>query len=173
MNILAHIGRATLALLAEVGRVTLFLKDAILQGLTRGGRTLAAGISGPDVFEPAQAIGCYRAICERFGSGRGVSLDTLVRDCGVAPRTARDLLVLFERRGLAHRIEGSSGRYAPSRPPREVTQAEVLRVGFALADGGAEASVRDEISELREAQVARLGGARFDEARSERTVAPG
>mgnify|MGYP001017156883 CR=1 FL=1 len=34
MNILAHIGRATLALLAEVGRVTLFLKDALIQGLT-------------------------------------------------------------------------------------------------------------------------------------------
>ena len=134
---------------------------AILQGLTRGGRTLAAGVSGPDVFEPAQAIGCYRAICERFGSGRGISLDTLVRHCGVTPRTARDLLVLFEQRGLAHRIEGSSGRYAPSRPPRDVTQAEVLRAGFALADGGAEASVKDEISDLREAQIARLGDARF------------
>ncbi|MFO1133129.1 MAG: ABC transporter permease [Hyphomicrobiales bacterium] len=34
MNILAHIGRATLAMLAEIGRVTLFLKDALLQGLT-------------------------------------------------------------------------------------------------------------------------------------------
>ena len=34
MNIFAHIGRATLALLAEVGRVALFLKDALLQGLT-------------------------------------------------------------------------------------------------------------------------------------------
>ncbi len=34
MNILAHIGRASLALLQEVGRVALFLKDALLQGLT-------------------------------------------------------------------------------------------------------------------------------------------
>ncbi len=34
MNILAHIGRATLALFQEVGRVTLFLKDALVQGLT-------------------------------------------------------------------------------------------------------------------------------------------
>ena len=34
MNILAHIGRATLAMLAEIGRVSLFLKDALLQGLT-------------------------------------------------------------------------------------------------------------------------------------------
>ena len=146
---------------------------AILQGLTRGGRTLAAGVSGPDVFEPAQAIGCYRAICERFGSGRGVSLDTLVRHCGVTPRTARDLLVLFEQRGLAHRIEGSSGRFAPSRPPRDVSHAEVLRVGFALADGGAEASVRDEISELRDAQIARLGDARFDDHISKRAASPG
>ncbi len=34
MNILAHIGRATLSLLMEIGRVALFLKDGLLQGLT-------------------------------------------------------------------------------------------------------------------------------------------
>ncbi len=34
MNILAHIGRATLALLEEVGRATLFVKDGLIQGLT-------------------------------------------------------------------------------------------------------------------------------------------
>ncbi|MGH6854865.1 MAG: MlaE family ABC transporter permease [Aestuariivirga sp.] len=34
MNILAHIGRATLALFEEVGRVALFTKDALIQGLT-------------------------------------------------------------------------------------------------------------------------------------------
>lgn len=34
MNIFAHIGRATLAMLTEIGRVTMFLKDALLQGLT-------------------------------------------------------------------------------------------------------------------------------------------
>jgi len=147
---------------------------AILQGLTRGGRTLAAAAGVADVFEPSQAIGCYRTICEQFGSGRGVSLDTLVRVRGVSPRTARDLLVLLERRGLAHRIEGGSGRYAPSRPPRDTTQAEVLRVGFALADGGEEAGVKDEIADLREAQIARLGDARFDDRPgSERARAPG
>ena len=134
---------------------------AILQGLTRGGRTLAAGVAAPDLFEPAQAIGCYRALCDRFRTGRGVSTDTLVRNCGVTPAVARELLVLFERRGLAHRIEGSGSRYAPSRPPADVTHAEVLRVGFALTDGGTEAAVRDEIAELREAQLARLGDARF------------
>ncbi len=135
--------------------------SAILQGLSRGGRSLAAGIAAPDLFEPAQAIGCYRAICTRFHTGRGVSVDTLVRHTGVTPAVARELLTLFERRGLAHRIEGSGNRYAPSRPPESVTQAEVLRVGFALADGGAEASVRDEITELREAQIARVGAAKF------------
>ena len=34
MNLLAHIGRATLSLLEEIGRVTLFLKDGLMQGLT-------------------------------------------------------------------------------------------------------------------------------------------
>ena len=34
MNILAHIGRAVLALLEEIGRVALFVKDGLLQGLT-------------------------------------------------------------------------------------------------------------------------------------------
>ena len=34
MNILAHIGRAVLGLLEEIGRVTLFIKDGLLQGLT-------------------------------------------------------------------------------------------------------------------------------------------
>lgn len=138
--------------------------SAILQGFTRGGRNLAAGVNAPDVFEPAQAIACFRALCERFRTGRGVSVDTLVRSCGVTPGVARDLLALFERRGLAHRIEGSSNRYAPSRPPEDVTHAEVLRAGFALADGGAESAVRDEVADLRDAQIARLGEARFESA---------
>ncbi|MBL8894111.1 MAG: ABC transporter permease [Rhizobiales bacterium] len=34
MNFLANLGRVVLALLAETGRVTLFIKDAIIQGLT-------------------------------------------------------------------------------------------------------------------------------------------
>ena len=34
MNPLQPIGRAVLALLAEIGRVSLFLKDAVVQGLT-------------------------------------------------------------------------------------------------------------------------------------------
>jgi phospholipid/cholesterol/gamma-HCH transport system permease protein len=34
LNILAHIGRAVLALLEEVGKVTLFIRDGLIQGLT-------------------------------------------------------------------------------------------------------------------------------------------
>lgn len=34
MNILAHIGRAALGLFTEIGRVALFLKDGLVQGLT-------------------------------------------------------------------------------------------------------------------------------------------
>jgi phospholipid/cholesterol/gamma-HCH transport system permease protein len=34
LNIFAHIGRATVALLQEIGAVTLFLKDGLVQGLT-------------------------------------------------------------------------------------------------------------------------------------------
>ncbi len=34
MNILAHIGRAALVLLEEVGKVTLFIRDSLIQGLT-------------------------------------------------------------------------------------------------------------------------------------------
>jgi len=49
----------------------------------------------------------------------------------------------------------------PSRPPSTVTKADVLRAGFALADGGVETSVRDEITELRDAQLAKLGDAHF------------
>ncbi|MBI2719025.1 MAG: ABC transporter permease [Rhizobiales bacterium] len=34
MNLLAHIGRAALALFEEVGRIALFIKDSLVQGLT-------------------------------------------------------------------------------------------------------------------------------------------
>ncbi len=34
MNFLANLGRVVLALLAEIGRVALFIKDALVQGLT-------------------------------------------------------------------------------------------------------------------------------------------
>lgn len=133
---------------------------AILQGLAGGGRRLATA-SAPDCFEPAQAIPCYRAVCEGFHGGRGASIDTIVRACGLAPATVRGVLALFEKHGLVHRIEGGGGRFAPSKPPAEITLAEVLRLGFAYADGGSEVAARDEIATLREAQVARLGDTRF------------
>jgi hypothetical protein len=42
-----------------------------------------------------------------------------------------------------------------------VTLVEVLRAGFAFADGGSELRASDEIAMLRDAQVARLGDRRF------------
>jgi membrane protein len=138
--------------------------SAILQGFSRGGRALAAPPNTPDLFEPAQAIACYRAICGRFREGRGASSDTLVRECAITLPTARELLIVFERRGLAHRIDGDDRRYSPSRPPESILQRDALRAGFALADGGEEAQVRDEIAALREAQLSRLGDAHFGTA---------
>ncbi len=134
---------------------------AILQGFSRGGRALAAPPNAPDLFEPAQAILAFRAICGRFREGRGASADTLVRECTISAPTARELLIIFERRGLAHRVDGDDRRYSPSRPPESILQRDALRAGFALADGGEEAGVLDEITSLRDAQLASLGEANF------------
>lgn len=134
---------------------------AILQGFSRQGRMLASALSAPDVFEPAEAIPCFAALCGRFREGRGASIDTLVRVSAIAPANARRLLAGFEKAGLAHRIDGDERRYAPSRPPEAILQRDVLRVGFALADGGAECHAADTIADLREAQLARLGEATF------------
>jgi len=134
---------------------------AILQGFSRGGRALAAPPNAPDLFEPAQAILAFRAICGRFREGRGASADTLVRECTISAPTARELLIIFERRGLAHRVDGDDRRYSPSRPPETILQRDALRAGFALADGGEEAGVLDEITSLRDAQLGSLGEANF------------
>ncbi len=134
---------------------------AILQGLSKGGRALAAAAARGDSFEPAQAIPCFRAVCARFQKGRGASPDTLVYECGVSPRTARELLAIFERLGLAHRIDGDDRRYAPSRPPGEIALSEALHAGFALVDGGEEIAPEKGVAELRATQLARLGDARF------------
>jgi uncharacterized BrkB/YihY/UPF0761 family membrane protein len=134
---------------------------AILQGLAKGGRALAATAARGDSFEPAQAIPCFRAVCARFQKGRGASPDTLVYECGLSPRTARELLAIFERLGLAHRIDGDDRRYAPSRPPEEITLCEALHAGFALVDGGEETAPEQGVAELRSTQLERLGDARF------------
>ena len=138
--------------------------SAILQGFSRNGRAMAAPPNAPDLFEPAQAIPAFRAICSRFREGRGASVDTLVRECSIPAPTARELLITFERRGLAHRIDGDDKRYSPARPPESILQRDALRAGFALSDGGEEASVQDEISELRTAQLTKLGEAHFGKA---------
>ncbi len=134
---------------------------AILQGLSKGGRALAAAAARGDSFEPAQAIPCFRALCARFQKGRGASSDTLVYECGVSPRTARELLAIFERLGLAHRIDGDDRRYAPSRPPGEITLCEALHAGFALVDGGEETAPEKGVAELRASQLEKLGDSRF------------
>jgi membrane protein len=134
---------------------------AILQGLSRDGRLLASSVGISDVFEPAEAIGCFEAICERFRSGKGASTDTLVRACAVSPSNARRLLAGFEKAGLAHRIDGDERRFAPSRPPETILQRDVLRIGFAVSDGGTECHSADTIAMLRDAQLARLGDLSF------------
>lgn len=135
--------------------------SAILQGFSRDGRLLASGTNRSDLFEPAEAIGCFRAICTRFREGKDASVDTLVRSCAVAPANARRLLTMFENAGLAHRIDGDERRYAPSRPPESIRQADALRAGFAIVDGGVECHAGDEIAELRSVQLAKLGDSTF------------
>ena len=131
---------------------------AILQGLTQHGRALAAGVGTPDVFEPATAIPCFRAICGRFAKGRTASVDTLVREAGVAPAVARELLVILERRGLVRQADGG---FVPARPASAVLQRDVLAAGFALSDGGAESHAEDAVAALRRAQLDALGDAAF------------
>ncbi len=78
MNILAHIGRATLALFSEVGRVSLFLKDGLAQGLTPkyfprqiGGQILRIGyFSLPVVGLTAFFTGGALALQIYLGSSR-------------------------------------------------------------------------------------------------------
>jgi membrane protein len=140
---------------------------ALVQSLGAGGRRMAAPADAPDVFEPAEAIGCFRLVCERFARGRATASSHLVRHAGVEPRTARDLLAAFERAGLAHRVDGrpdaEDARFAPARPASAIRRADALRAAFAFADGGAESPTRDDVAELREAQLARLGDATFAE----------
>ncbi len=52
MNIVAHIGRAVLSLCEEVGRVALFIKDSLVQGLT-------PTIFGRQIFEQMLKIGYF------------------------------------------------------------------------------------------------------------------
>ena len=135
--------------------------SAILQSFSRNGRMLASAANTTDIFEPSEAIPCFRAICERFRTGNGASIDTLVRNCAVTPSVARELLAAFERHGLAHRIDGDDRRFSPSRPPESIRQGDALRVGFALVDGGVELQLHDEIAELRKVQLAQLGERSF------------
>ena len=65
---------------------------------------------------------------------------------------------------LARLFEGAAraGRMVVAHCEDEaILQRDVLRVGFALADGGAECHAEDTIADLREAQLARLGEATF------------
>ena len=78
MNLLAHIGRATLALLNETGRVVLFLRDGLVQGLTPkyflrqiGGQMLRIGyFSLPVVGLTAFFTGGALALQIYLGSSR-------------------------------------------------------------------------------------------------------
>ena len=150
-------------LYGSLGLVPLFMLWVYLMWLVILYGLQAAAADG-DCFEPAQAIDCFHAICGRFRDGKGASADTIVRACGIAPPMARALLVQFERSGLVHRIDGDERRFAPSRPPEQVHKREVLRAAFALADGGSESHLADEVGGLREAQVRLVGDETFASA---------
>ena len=109
MNILAHIGRATLAMLAEIGRVSLFLKDALLQGLT-------PKIFVRQILEQMMRIGYFSLPVvglTAFFTGGALALQRPGRDGRRAPRPDRRRM-----RGAAGRFR-HRGRFPGRRRPRQ------------------------------------------------------
>ncbi len=135
----------------------------ILQSFSRGGRAFAASGDGPDFFEPASAVDAFTLICARFATGKSTRMEDLQIHCGLAPRAAKELLLIMEKRKLLLRAgaSASANNFVPAALPSHFTHASALECGFALADGGEICTAKDKVQRLRDAQLTSLQDERF------------
>jgi membrane protein len=130
---------------------------------------------GPVVVDPGSAAAILGAAAVSFRQGSGVTAVQLAKETGLSDLAATLLADKLTLRGFLHRVarteaEASNGAplvggeepslYALARPPEGISLADVLRVGFDLADeANAHRAPNPVQRELRAVQLRAAGGA--------------
>jgi len=110
-----------------------------------------------EFVEPAQIVILMEHVAARFASSQATSVDEAAGTLALPEPVVARMLESLADRGWLHRVEG--GAFALAVPPNRIDAAEVVDVGFALADRGATGGW---IERIRLAQRRLLEGVSLD-----------
>ena len=104
------------------------------------------------LVEPASVVTVMEIIAERFASGRHATLERICEQTLLPRSTAQQILDRLIEAGLVHRVGESDQTVCLAKPPDRITVAELIDIGFHLADEGASGRQSRVLEELRETQ---------------------
>lgn len=129
----------------EVSATLQFLGDHAIQEMEA--RRESAGL-----IEPSIVVSAMQVVGEGFETGRPTPQRILADRVGVSEKLMAPILQELCRAGYLHRVEGEQKAVCLSRPPDQIQTADLMDVGFRLADSSREATLSAFANRLREAQ---------------------
>jgi membrane protein len=106
-----------------------------------------------DLVDPAATLAVMEIAAERFASAQPSSVAQVAAATGLPARAVERMIGALVDAGFLHRLQGSETLVSLARPPEGIAAAEVVEVGFRMADRGA--GRRDSfLNRLRDAQRA-------------------
>jgi membrane protein len=106
-----------------------------------------------DLVDPAATLAVMEVAAERFVSAQTASVAHIAAATGLPARAVERMIGALVDAGFLHRLHGAETLVSLARPPEGIAAADVVEVGFRMADRGAER--RDSfLNRLRDAQRA-------------------
>ena len=138
--------------------------SSILQVLRgRSPAVLSIGKGVPGLVEPAILLRVVKEASASFDSGTPVEAEDVANQLGLDIEVTRTILDRLAACDILRRLE-NSGQFAISRPPDRIDAAEVLAVGFRLADESTRSAPPPILARLRTAQASLLQGVTVETA---------
>ena len=132
--------------------------SAILQVLRgRSPAVLAVGKGVPGMVEPAVLLRVVDEAADAFDRGSPVEAENVANELGLDIEVTRLILERLASSGILSRLEHPE-QFAIARPSDRIDAAEVLAVGFSLADESSRSSPPLILEKLRAAQSKVLQG---------------
>ena len=128
---------------------------AILQQLA--GRTLEEiELRRPagGVVDPGAVLTVMEVVAGRFRQSLSSTGERITEETGLPASTVEAMLQRLVEAAVLHRLEGEAGEVSLARPPESISAAELMDIGFALADEGGIDRKPVILQHLRDAQRA-------------------
>ena len=104
------------------------------------------------VVDPVMIVRVMQIVAERFNQSLATTARQISEQACVAEPTVCLMLDKLVQENALHRLDREDGAVTLARPPEQITAAQLMEIGYALADDGQESGASLVVRSLRDAQ---------------------